>query len=291
MRFGINVTFESQFITGNMKTIIATTDFTRESRTAVNYAARMALLMKAELLLLHASYIPVVSDTFVDVTSTLDAIAKTDKQKMEELVKHVSSKMGPALRIKGNSEIGLTGELIREYASKDKDTLVVIGMKHVDKFSEVVFGNTATNLAGDFPCPILAIPPDARFRPWKKIAFAFDQKQIPLNTGLVLLKHMGEKFQPKVHYIHVMDSPFNVKDTSTIEPVEKIIGTESQVHFLKNVPGETTEVINDWVRRFKSNIVVMVARKHNIFWKLLYPSHTRQLAFKSSVPVLILSEQ
>ena len=274
-----------------MKTIIATTDFTRESRTAVNYAARLALLMKAELLLLHASYIPVVSDSFIDVSTTLDEIVKSDKQKMDELVKHVSSKMGPALRIKGNSEIGLTGELIEEYASKDKDTLVVIGMKHVDKFSEVVFGNTATNLAGELPCPILAIPPDARFRPWKKIAFAFDQKQVPVHTGLYLLKAMAEKFQPKMHYVHVMDSPFNAKDKSSIQPVEKIIGGESQVHFLKDLPGETTEVINDWVRRFKSNIVVMVARKHNIFWKIIYPSHTRQMAFKSSVPVLILSEQ
>jgi nucleotide-binding universal stress UspA family protein len=165
-----------------------------------------------------------------------------------------------------------------------------MGMKHVDKFSEVVFGSTPTNLAGELPCPILVIPPDARFRPWKKIAFAFDQKEIPIHTGLNLLQHMGQKFSSKVHYVNVMDNPFNGKDVSAIKPVQNVLGSESQVHFLSDIPGETTEVLNDWVRRFKSNLVVMVARKHNIFWKLIYPSHTRQLAFKSSVPVLIISE-
>jgi nucleotide-binding universal stress UspA family protein len=273
-----------------MNTIIATTDYTRESRTAVNYAARLAMIMKAELLLLHATYIPVVSDSFIDISSTLDEIADNDKERMTELVKHVSSKMGPALKIRGNSEIGLTGELLKEYISKDPETIVVMGMKHVDKFSEVVFGSTATNLAGELPCPILVIPPDARFRPWKKIAFAFDQKEIPVHTGLKLLKQMSEKFAPKVHYVHVMDTPYSAKELGTIKHVQNMLGSESQVHFLTDIPGETTEVLNDWVRRFKSNLVVMVARKHNIFWKLIYPSHTLQLAFKSSVPVLIISE-
>lgn len=274
-----------------MKTIIATTDFTRESRTAVNYAAKLALLTKAELLLLHATYIPVVSDSFIDISLSLEEMGKADRQRMEDLVRHVRAKMGPALKIRGNSEIGLTGELIREYVRKDKDTIVVIGMKHVDKFSEVVFGSTATNLAGELPCPILVVPPDARFRAWNKIAFAFDQKEVPIHTGLHLLKTLADKFEPKIHYVHVMDSPYNPKDSSVIAPVKNFLGGQSQVHFLNDIPNETIEVLNDWVRRYKSNLVVMVARKHNIFWKLIHPSHTRQFAFKSSVPVLILSEQ
>lgn len=274
-----------------MKTIIATTDFSKESRTAVNYAARLALVTKAELVLLHATYIPVVSDSFIDISVTLDDIEKNDRLKMDELVKHVRSKQGPALRVKGIVEVGLLAELVKDRVGNHKDMMVVMGMKHVDKFSEIVFGSTATSLAGELNCPVLIVPPDARFRPWKKVAFTFDQKEIPTNTGLGVLKELTDLFLPKYHYVHVMDSPFGAKDTKAIEPIEKYLGGVSYRHFLNDVPGETVEVIHDWLRRYKSNVVVMVARKHNVLWRMFHESHTKEMAFKSPVPVLVISEK
>lgn len=274
-----------------MKTIIATTDFSKESRAAVNYAARLALSTKCELILLHATFIPVVSDSFIDVSVTLDEIEKNDHQKMDELVKHVRSKQGPALRVKGIVEVGLLGELLKERVGKHHDMMVVMGMKHVDKFSEVVFGSLATNLAGELNCPVLIVPPDARFRPWKKVAFAFDQKEIPTDTGMAILKELTDMYLPKMHFVHVMDSPYAPKDTSSIEKIEKFIGGVSQRHFLKDVPGETVEVMQDWLRRFKCNAVVMVARKHNVLWRMFHESHTKQMAFHSPVPVLVISEK
>ena len=74
-----------------MKTIIATTDFSKESRAAVNYAARLALSTKCELILLHATYIPIVSDSFIDVSITLDEIEQNDRQKTNDMRQNLSS--------------------------------------------------------------------------------------------------------------------------------------------------------------------------------------------------------
>ncbi|MEZ4801071.1 MAG: universal stress protein [Flavobacteriales bacterium] len=270
-----------------MNTIIATTDFTRESRTAVNYAAKLAMLNKADLILLHATYIPVVSDAFIDINVTLDEIASNDKKKMDELVKHVQSKQGPALKIRGINEVGLTKEVIREHIAKNEETLLVMGMKHIDKFSKIVFGSTATDLAGRVPCPVLVIPPDARYRPWKKIAFAFDKNEILINNGIRFVKEMLNKYESKMHYIHVGNQNDVVE--KSISSTAALIGGENQTHFISD-DGNTVEVLHDWVRRFKSNVIVMVARQHNLLWRVFNESHTKNMAFESSIPVLILSE-
>lgn len=270
-----------------MNTIIATTDFTKESRTSVNYAAKLALLNKAELILLHATYIPVVSDAFVDINASIEEIAASDSKKMAELVRHIQSKQGPALRVKGINEIGLTKEIIKEHILRYEDTLLVMGMKHIDKFSQVVFGSTVTDLAGRVPCPILVVPPEARFRPWKKIAFAFDNKEIPFNNGIRFIKNMLERYDSKMHYVHVgqetESSTFNMGST------QQLIGGASQMHYIHETDN-TTNSLQDWIRRFKSNVIVMVARKHTIVWRMFNESHTKQMAFQSSIPVLILSE-
>lgn len=270
-----------------MNTIIATTDFTKESRSAVNYAAKLALLNKAELILLHATYIPVVSDAFIDVNVTLDEIAANDSRKMEELVRHVQSKQGPALRIRGINEIGLAKEIIKEQILRFENTLLVMGMKHIDKFSQVVFGSTVTDLAGRVPCPILVVPPDARFRPWKKIAFAFDNKEIPLNNGIHFIKSMLMRYDSKMHYVHVGEETED--STFKMDSIQSLIGGQNQMHFIQE-SDSTADSLQDWVRRFKSNVIVMVARKHTMVWRLFNESHTKQMAFQSSIPVLILSE-
>ena len=272
-----------------MKTILATTDFTQESRAAVNYAARLALINKCELQILHATYIPVISDAFIDVTVTLEEVEKSDKEKMADLVRHIQSKQGPALRIKGINEVGLTEELLKEKITQPEDTLVVIGVKHVEKFSRAVFGSTATSLAGQIPCPLMIIPPEARFRPWKKLAFAFDNKEIPVKSGIRFIKEMAGRYGSKLHFVHVMSIEEETKDSTPISAIRDIIGGESHVHFLEG-KDDTVATVRDWIRRYKANVVVMVARKHNIFWRMFNESHTKEMAFESSVPVLVLPE-
>lgn len=273
-----------------MNSIIVTTDYTKESRSAVNYAARLALLTKSELLVLHATNIPVVSDAFIDVSITLDELDRGDKLKMEELVRQIGSKYGPALKIKGNSEIGLTNELLEDLANKSSNCLVVMGMKHVDRFTELLFGSTSTVMVGRLHCPLMIIPQDARFRPWKKLAFAFDDKDFPTDSGISLIKDLKDKFDSKYHYIHIVDDDNPIRQMHTIENVKDYLEQTAQVHFVDAGDSTTVEALEDWVRRFKCNVLVMVARKKTLLERIFKGSHSKSMAFKSAVPLLILSE-
>jgi nucleotide-binding universal stress UspA family protein len=275
-----------------MKAIIATTDFSKASDTAVHYAAQLACSLDVKLILLHATHIPVVSDSYFDMGFTLEELEKSDKESMSALNETLRKKYGAQLKLEKNVKIGFASELIRDTIRKEGAGLVVMGISHMDKFSQVVFGSTSTSIAGHLSTPVLIIPDKVKFKPWKKIAFTFDQKNLPTGTGVRELNEIRQVFDAQMHFVNVMDSPFIGKDETVLKPLQKIFrGVTCKTHFLDNVKGKTVEVINDWVRRHKASAVVMVARQHGLMWRLLNERTTKKMAFSTKVPLFVMAEK
>ncbi len=275
-----------------MKTILATTDFTKSSLAAVHYAASMSLDLGAKLLVMHATHIPVVSDAYFDMRITMETLQKEDQDSLDSLVKQLQEKFGPELKINKKLQVGFTGDVIRDTVQKGDISLVVMGITHSDKFSEVVFGSASTTLAGTVSCPVLIIPEGVKYKAWNQVAFAFDQKNIPTGTGVRSLKELISHYDAKLRFINVMDNPFVQEDDTVLKPLYKIFKeVDTKTYFLKHRPNMTVEIMMDWVRRHKASALVMVAREHNIFWRMFNERVTRKVAFHSKVPVLVLSEK
>jgi nucleotide-binding universal stress UspA family protein len=275
-----------------MKTILATTDFTKSSLSAVNYAASMAVDLGAKLLVMHATHIPVVSDAYFDMRITMESLEKEDQASLDKLVAELQVKFGPELKINKKLQVGFTGDIIRETVQKGDVSIVIMGITHSDKFSEVVFGSTSTTLAGTVSCPVLIIPEGAKYKPWSQVAFAFDQKNIPTGTGVRTLKELLAHFQSKLRFVNVMDNPFVQEDDTVLKPLYKIFkDIDIKTYFLNHRPNMTVEIIMDWVRRHKASALVVVSRDHNLLWRMFNERVTRKIAFHSKVPVLVLSEK
>jgi nucleotide-binding universal stress UspA family protein len=252
----------------------------------------MSIDLGARLLVMHATHIPVVSDAYFDMRITMETLEKDDKDSLDKLAKELQEKYGPELKINKKLQIGFTGDVIRDTVQKGDISLVVMGITHSDKFSEVVFGSATTSLAGTVSCPVLIIPEGAKYKAWSQVAFAFDQQNIPTGTGVRTLKELIAHYGAKLRFINVMDNPFVQEDDTVLKPLYKIFKeNDVKTYFLNHRPNMTVEIIMDWVRRHKASALVMVAREHNIFWRIFNERVTRKVAFHSKVPVLVLSEK
>lgn len=274
-----------------MKNIIAATDFSKSSLNAVRYAANLALEFGAQLTLVHAAHLPIVNESQPEVTMYFDEILEADSKRMEKLLAQLRIEFGAALRIKELVKLGFTAEVIQEASKKANVDLAVFGISHLDKFSRLVFGSTSLSVAGRLRCPVLIIPENARFKFWNRVAFAFDQQDIPVNSGTKVLKNMLDTFQSEWHFVHVDDELFPEKGDKNVTKFTKTLGISAfRVHHLLPVKYKRVEVLKDWVRRYKSNAVIMTAHEHNLFYRLLNESNTRKMAFETAVPLLILAD-
>jgi nucleotide-binding universal stress UspA family protein len=275
-----------------MKAILAATDFTASSMTAVHYAAKIAQTTGATLVLMHAAHIPLVSDSFFDVTLTLGTLEAAGKEQMEKLNLALREKYGPTLKLEKHVKIGFTTELIKDMVAKGSVQMVVLGIGHLDAFSQTFFGSTSTHLAGQINCPVLIVPDGKAYRPWKRLAFAFDQKPVHTGTGLRVIRDIAKAYECRIDYVHVMDENFPSKDDRSLKSVYTLFGeTEPRVHYLKPVKGATTDVLLDWARRYKTSALIMISREHNLLWKLLNERTTTKMAFQTNIPLLIIGEQ
>ncbi len=275
-----------------MKTIVAATDFSTSSRNALRYAADMAIDFGTDLLIVHATHIPVVSDVYFDLRMTMEDWQAEDQAQMNKLIDKMRKDYGDALKVRSKLKIGFGPDVIRELVSKGKIGAVVFGIAHTEKFNEIVFGSTGTDVAGTVSCPIIIVPEKAKYKQWKNLAFAFDQQHIPMGKGLRILKEWTEAHESKIHFVNVMDTPFIEGDDTSLKPLyRKFQDADVKTHFLPYRPNLTEETLLDWVRRHKASVMVIVARKHNFLWRMFHEPTTKKLAFNSPVPLIILSDQ
>ena len=275
-----------------MKTIIAATDFTKASSHALRFAAEMAIDFKTDLLVVHATHIPVVSDVYFDLRMTMDDWKAEDQKQMDKLLSTMRTKYGEELRIQSKLKIGFGPDVIRDTIANGKVGAVVMGIAQTEKFNQVVFGSTGTDLAGTVNCPVIIVPERARYKQWKNIAFAFDQQHIPMGKSLKTVQELLELHESKIHFVNVMDTPFIEGDDSSLKPLyKKFSGVEMKTHFLPYRPNMVEEAILEWVRRHKASLLVMVARQHNVLWRMFNERMTKKIAFASKVPLIVLSDK
>jgi nucleotide-binding universal stress UspA family protein len=275
-----------------MKTIIAATDFTKASWNALRFAAEMAIDFNTDLLIVHATHIPVVSDVYFDLRMTMEDWKAEDQIQMDKLLEKMHKKYGHALRIQSKLKIGFGPDVIRDTVKGGKIGAVVMGISHTEKFNQVVFGSTGTDLAGTVNCPVIIVPEKARYKQWKTIAFAFDQQHIPVGKALKVLFEVAELHESKLHFVNVMDTPFIEGDDSSLKPLYKQFqGVDYKTHFLPYRPNMVEEAILEWVRRHKASLLVMVARQHNILWRMFNERMTKKMAFASKVPLVVLTDK
>lgn len=275
-----------------MKTILATTDFSKASVNAVRYAAQLSIESSGKLLLLHSTFIPVVSDSFFDMRITLDALEKDDETSLKNMCEKLQNEFGSDLKIDKKNVVGYTDQIIKDLISSGGISMIVMGIQHTDKLSQAIFGTSSTKLAGTVSCPILIIPETMKFKPWKKIAFAFNQVSAPMNRGVKVLKELATLFNSKIQFINIMENEYIQKDDSMLEPLYKTFkDLELKTYFEPSKPNMTSEILMDWVRRHKAGVIVLVARHHSILWKLFNERMTKKIAFHSKVPILVLSEK
>ena len=144
----------------HFKHVLATTDLSPESFSAVQYAAHLAEGPGAKLSILHvvhsvslayADFVPPV-----DMTQIEEAIEEAAREKLEQWVKrHLKRSAAVKIELRG----GVVDETICDYAKECGASVIVIATHGRKGLTHVVLGSTAERVVRSAPCPVLVIKP------------------------------------------------------------------------------------------------------------------------------------
>jgi nucleotide-binding universal stress UspA family protein len=268
-----------------MKKILVPTDFSPVAYNALEYAIEIAAAMKSELYLYHVYHIHKV-DYNLDLPDDEQPVKKQLERKMNLLKLKCKNKI---------DQKGLTLHTIIEkddifslFKRKTKEhgiDLIVMGSKGASGLKRAIFGSTAVAALEMSKVPVLVVPPDHPFGAFKSIILAMDHKETSKEV-LLPLRELAIEFDSQVTVLRVHTASNKNANPGNGNPLEGIDTNFREVPMSRSI----NETINAFVEKEEGDLLCMIRRQKGFFEGLFQKSFTKNQAYNSRCPLLVLPE-
>ena len=281
-----------------MKRILVPTDFSINAHNAFRFALHIADKFNASISTVHIgnpvkSYKDYSPQTlFQKMESEMEK--EFEKYQEEAVVLRQSAENENMTRVQVNHilrEGHFLPEVLDVLAQDDYD-LIVMGTKGASNVSKILFGSNTTKLIAKAPCPVLAVPDEAQYTGFAKMAYAMEikwKKDFAIETSL----DWAKRFKGKLDCFTIERN-----GSRNWERLEEVIN-DYKYEFRKyeNLKFELVDDkdfywgIHNFIRFRRPNLLVMVYRKLGIIDKFLLDRKVRDVALGTEIPLLILKEK
>jgi nucleotide-binding universal stress UspA family protein len=276
-----------------MKTIIVPTDFSPAALNAANYAADMALAIKANILLFHVYQLPLsVSDTPI-VLLSVDEMREAAENKLAQLKKDLEHIIpGGALEIKTEARMGNLADELEDCCKTIQPFTVVMGTRGHSAVERALFGSNTLKVIKHLSWPIICVPIGKKYGTGiKKIGLACDFREVKETTPVPVIRTLVKEFQAELHVLNVDHDNQHFKADTPMQSAFLHTAFEElkpQYHYIEHKDIE--DGINEFAESNNLDIVITIPKKHKLLEGLFKKSSTKQLVFESHVPVMCLHE-
>ena len=271
-----------------MKNILVPIDFSKASQNAAEYAVSLAKAFDAEVTFINATQpaIMVEDSVLASVMITQAEILENNKQLMQEEVEALS-KNYPS-KIKGLVQEGFPADIIDEMAKVKHADLIVMGMKGKGR-SNSVFGSTTTTIISKSTFPVFVIPEKADYKAISNITFASDFDAEIEMARYTLLLELAKKFNSLINILNVQKKDSSLKPDKVIGKMSASVAFSRLNHVFYTINEKNVEEgINKFIEKTPTDILAMVAHKHNLFERMFGKVHTRAMSYQTKIPLLVL---
>jgi nucleotide-binding universal stress UspA family protein len=267
-----------------MKTIIASTDFSESSLNAVNYAADMAVDIKARLLLLHIVELPAATVAEFPVTDiTYQDVSR--ESELKQLKSELDERVKKGVTIETLQVLGNINYQLKQTCKEVKPFAVVMSTHAPGAIDRFLFGSKTLFTAKHLEYPVINVPPNTVYHSIKKIGLATDFKDI-YHLPVEDIKSVARAFSATLELAFVGKSESELKAVET----EKNLLVNRLREFKPAFRFVSSDTIDTGLELFaKENqidLVLVVPRKHGLFHKSL----SQQVIFHLPVPAMTIHE-
>ncbi len=278
-----------------MKTILVPFDFSANARTALATGMHLAVANSTDLLLyhvLHESPYRLAAASGEEAMNKLireneTAACNALREEALSLEKEIRSGIDMA-RLRVNAEYHpLIVEKIQETAISEKAGLIVMGTQGATGMRKILFGSNTSSLIAHCNIPVLAIPPDYKYQPVRKLMYATDLEHFRDELDRVL--PFAIRLQARLEILH-FDYGTNGNRISP-EEAENIIRQKEYIHIQLVKEKASLDIpmlkqLRQFIESSQPGWIAMFHREKSIWEKLVSGSHTEDMAHALSLPLL-----
>ncbi|PUZ26838.1 Nucleotide-binding universal stress protein, UspA family [Chitinophaga costaii] len=277
-----------------MKTILIPTDFSDTAYNAARYALDLARQAGTTRVVLYHAYELIIPDP--EVPDHIPVIMPEElKEASDKGLALMHSKLQPILpagvTLVCRSENQLLSAFIDQVAREEQANLIVMGITGGSGLEELLLGSNALDVMKETHTPLIIVPNGATFTSIDTVVFACDFRKVTENMPVRFLKQLLQVFRARLFVVNVdhekrhftAQTPFETLVMDTL-----LADFNPEYRFLENE--NVVDGIISFAEAEKAGIIVTLPRQHGFLAGLFRRSHTRQLAFHSHIPLLVIRE-
>ncbi|HLT71694.1 MAG TPA: universal stress protein [Cyclobacteriaceae bacterium] len=260
-------------------------DFSAGAENASRYAAALADASAASLLFLHVVSPPFDENTFL--TFDAEAVSAEALKKLEGWTARICGDTNLAYECK--VRVGEISTEIHYLADLVNADFIIMGPHGTTGINKLLYGSHTTDVMERVSCPVLAIPEDAVFSPYRQIVYATDYQSSDIQA-LSKLSQLAEVFGAAIDVVHISE-----EHESRATELSIVAYFEDLVRENIAYPNITCRVfrhdnIGKGIERFTQSvggdIVALAMRKQGFLSKLFRGSITEEFVARSVVPII-----
>ncbi|MET2985154.1 universal stress protein [Aureibaculum conchae] len=280
-----------------MKNILLPTDFSENSKNAINYALELFKDSTCTFYILN-TYTPVIYNYDYQMNTggylgdVVDVIRNNSQENLEELKKSIKEKnKNPKHQFELISSFSTLTDEIDLLVAKYNIDLIIMGTKGASGVKEVLFGTNTIHTIKKVKCPVLAIPDGFFFEQPKDILFPTDYK-IDFTPGHIdILDTISSLFNSKVHILHVSSNrALNETENTHKEKLNNLL-SDTNKEFYNVKDQEITQAINEFQKTTYVHLLMMIKNKHTFLENLFFKKVIHQIGFHLTIPFLVVPSE
>lgn len=271
-----------------MYRILSLTDFSENSKSALDFSKELALKSKSEVFILH-TIAPILGTVTLNNQSVElnNLLFENSKEKMDEILFEFN-----AFNIYPNAVIksGKLTEVLNQVIEEFKIDLLIVN-SHGYSNSKKIIGENAAYILANIYIPIIIIPSKFQIRDLEKVSFIHQLEKPKFNHLLDAFSFLNNFDINNIDLVHIHSEEQDVfkADKSIIQTTQELFPDKKiNFHFIEG------EFVVDRVALFlkenKSDFLIISSNKKT-FWKRFLSGNIHiQSSINFDIPTLILSD-
>lgn len=267
--------------------ILFPTDFSKNAEHALQFAAEIASKTNARLTLFHASQVKM--DLAPNFEKKKEHLVEEGDREFEKLVATLKKDHYDQLPISTLIKDGQAVSAILNQVEEQQVDLIVMGTKGVTTNRNTIFGSVTSRVIQKSPVPVLTIPADGELDNFNNFIFTTAFKEgdpAALEQTILLAKHFGSA----VEIFHVSDQK-NIDSQIRFRGFRELIKERvnyNRLGFHHRYDLDLFPAVGEFIDEYPKSLLVMIRYKKTFWEKLTKRNHSKELAFYSQVPLLVL---
>lgn len=273
--------------------ILVPTNFLDYAINAGHYAVQFAAQHNAKVTLFHTYHIPVVdplvpSEYLAELAETAEGNArKSIMQQVDDLREAYPNMVE---YIDQHISMGFAADEILAVAEKMGVDAIIMGTRHTEKVQRILLGSVLGTIVEKASVPVIVVPDHIPYHPIKNILFASEFNDTEDLHSINRVLDFTSKLNATLYSVHIQNEDPDENDTARIQNIRSLyegkLG-EGKVHFENIAYGDVVEGLAKYSTVNDIDLTVMVTHKRGFFEKLFDRSLTKQMAYKTNIPLAV----